>query len=220
MSFFSRPLGVAGLALVVLAGCPEPEDTGDLPQDTGADGDNGGDDGSGNGGDDGGRETGIAQIFLTGTFTTADGAFTGGTYGISLMNYELLPDELDSRCSVIGAWREGPITLPPCEGCDWSFYLQVDDSVATGPDCDDFGLRDGFMDDSAGGFGWTDEYLYEYGGYTYTYSQMVWYYFDAPYNYWAVVGRNIDGYPGYNTGDATAGGFFVPLSTRYYYFYP
>ena len=225
----------AGPMALFLAGCPGGSDTGktDDSSDNGSgdngsgdngsgdngSGDNGsGDNGSGDNGsgDNGsGNETGIVQMWIVGNVQTSGGSFSSGAVGVSMYDISYYPD-LHSVCDVIGPAAEGA-ALPACEVCDWSFDLVVSGSTASGSDCSDFGVKDGWMDGYEGGFGWADTYDFEYGGTVYSLTDTVFYYFSS-YGQWYFVGYNYGPY-GYNSGDASDATFNLALNA-YYYFYP
>ena len=206
--------------LVALTGCPSGDDTGKDPDDS-ADTSDSGDSGDSTNDSEDTRETApedetsMAQMWIVGNVQTSGGALTSAAVGVSMYDISYYPD-LHSVCDIIGPAAEGA-ALPACEVCDWSFDLVVSGSTASGSDCSDFGVKDGWMDGYEGGFGWADTYDFEYGGTVYSLTDTVFYYFSS-YGQWYFVGYNYGPY-GYNSGDASDATFNLALNA-YYYFYP
>jgi len=213
IALYSAPLAL------VLAGCSSGDDTGKT--DTSAD-NGGGDtdtdtDADSDTDSDTDADTGVAQLFFSGMIQTNNGNLTGGTYGLRLLKVGSLPT-VDSACDIMGPVSKGA-DVPACDNCDWAFSFDVTGTTGVGSECDDFGVYDGMMDGSTGGWGWSDHYAYQYGSYTLDLTQNVWYYFTT-YGQWYSLAFNYNGNPygGYNYGDATDAEWNVGIA-YYYYFY-
>ena len=168
-------------------------------------------------------DTGLQVAWYAGEAeVSADGAtFNGGRFGYDITAFHTLP-ELSSVCENMGTWTNTGAAVD-CPFCDWAFNLEVADTTASGPWCDDYGLGAGTWDGFTADWGFIEATSYTYGAITYDYSDMVLYGYAG---YWYLFSYNlaftyggIDYSYGYNTGDAESMTFHQPFGI-YSYYYP
>ena len=223
MTLHSKGILFMAPLVLLLGACSSGGDTGKTGDSNGGDsngGDsNGGDSNGDSGGDtNGGAETGTAIANLYGHFLVGGGALTGGEFGISAIKATSMTgvfSDLEVLCTLAGGVTEGP-PPPPCAACDWSFNVVEAGSVVSGTTCGDLPWSDGDIE------GWEDALgMAEHYQGTYTYDNVLFYYFPSPYYNWYPIGFSYAGnaYGAYTDGDASDFTFHLPTS-YYYYFYP
>jgi len=159
-------------------------------------------------------DTGLGQLYISGSIQTRGGEFEAATVGYSV--YGAAID--DWACVIEGSVAYEDPAPEGCPDCDWAFDLgPVEGAVATGPRCDTIGLADGTVNglfDYSWGF--ADHYEYDYNGTLFTFDETLFLYIDG-YDWFAFA---------FNYGGSTEvhggaeGLAFVRTVADYYYDVP
>lgn len=176
--------------LLFVLGCPV--DLDDLFPSTPTD--------SGDGGSDGGRDTGTAFVTWHGHVSfDPDEESLVASRGIAAF----LTKEQDYVCDIAANFVSTGAGAPGCPDCAWSFTTRLTGGGTTGELCEAFleptlfdqvTYQDLYFAQQLDGFGWTDEFVYDYGMYVYDLEDVVWAHISGPsYNGWYLYGYNFKG---------------------------
>lgn len=159
-------------------------------------------------------DTGNAWFFYAGDgITTADGEWVSGHFGNLWEGFHAG----GSVCDVLGDWKKAGPSPGSCPDCAWAFTLTVDNTKASGPQCEDLaaiGATDGAWDGMTYGWAWADELPYPYrDGYIYLDKTILLFYGGS----WSLFAFN---YAGYDLvwGDSTNFSFEVGRDAYYAYY--
>jgi hypothetical protein len=220
MTLLDKSLKLALFASVaLLSACPttdEDKDTSDTDTDADTDADTDSDTDTDTDTDTD-VDTGLALALFIGGFETAGGEYVDANFGFGY--YGLAAEGY--ICESTGTLPYQGDAPAGCPDCAWSFDLgPTEASVATGTDCDDFGLSDGALDgyfDYSWGF--SPVYNYDYNGELLPLENSVMLYIDG----WFSFAFNYGGRY-WVDGDETASTFARPIYSDgapvYYYYYP
>lgn len=103
------------------------------------------------------RETGDwgrLALWYAGDADVRDGAFLDGHFGTRVTD-----EDDDVLCDNLGTWVEVGVGAE-CPDCAWSFELQVQDTRAEGPGCDELGFSDGEWDGLVATWAYAPDYSY------------------------------------------------------------
>lgn len=158
-------------------------------------------------------DTGIAFFYYYGDGKTTDGAWESGHFG----NIWYGAFGQGNVCDVVGDWAKSGPPEGGCPGCEWAFTLIVEDTLATGTQCDDLaaiGAVDGAWDRLEYGFAWTDELAFNYYGDVVYLDSVILLFYDGD---WAPFVFN---YGSYQAVQGTAEDFsFLTYRTEYHSYY-
>ncbi len=152
-------------------------------------------------------DTGLAYMFYVGDATVSDGEFVSGHFGSRY--YGVRAGE--NICEAVGEFVAPAAPALPCPNCTWAFDLKVDNTVADGDHCAEFGVGDGMWDGLDYGWGYAPTYAYG----VYTLEKVVLLLYEGA---WYPFFFNYSGYENV-TGDAEDLSFTRQASNYYYYYY-
>ena len=168
--------------------------------------------------DTGWADTGYGTLYSIGGFTMDGEALSSAYFGYTLWG---IPQGR-SVCDLYGFMSYAGEAHDGCPECKWTFAMDaVEDSVATGSDCDDFGWYDGVIDGWGDGeWGFTDHYDFDYNGNIYPLDDVVFsFYAGGDYYGWYLAAFNYGGNGSVYATESSVS-FYRLASYDYYYYYP